>query len=79
MARHQTLERSPTWGDTVRVSDAAPRRFRPGELGAVCGLRTIETAAVAEAFGQPVGTVLYLVEFAAGEAIEVPEGFLRLA
>ena len=72
-------KRPLTWGDAVRVSAAAPPRFRPGELGAVCGLRTVETQRVAEEFAQPVGTTLYLVEFAEGDAIEVPEAFLERA
>jgi hypothetical protein len=45
----------------------------------VCGLRAIETTAAAEEFSQPIGTTLYLVEFAEGEAIEVPEAFLSAA
>jgi hypothetical protein len=72
-------KRPLTWGDTVRVSAAAPPRFQPGELGAVCGLRTVETRHAADEFAQPVGTTLYLVEFAKAEAIEVPEPFLNRA
>lgn len=42
-------------------------------------MRDVETAAQAEAFDCPIGTTLYLVEFADGSALEIPEPLLELA
>jgi len=53
------------WGETVRVSLAAPKESRPGKVCAVCGMR------------QAGDTNLYLVEFENGDSLEVPESWLQ--
>jgi hypothetical protein len=73
-------ERSPykfDWGETVRVSQNAPERFRPSQLSSVCGFRLIETAEQSVAFGAPIGTVLCLIEFGDGSSVEIPEPLLE--
>jgi hypothetical protein len=65
------------YGQTVRVKATAPELFRPGQMVSVCGERIVESKEIAKAFGEPVGTVLCLVEFSDGQAVEVPERWLE--
>ncbi len=51
-------------GQDVYVMASAPKNFRPGTIGSVCGIRQFE------------GQNLYLLEFSDGEAIEIPENFI---
>lgn len=53
------------WGETVVVALASPQESRPGQVCAVCGMR------------QAGDTNLYLVEFANGDSLEVPESWLQ--
>lgn len=62
--RHETF--TFVWGDEVQVKPTAPLEFHPGEYGAVCGMsRFVE--------GDE-----FLVEFASGEAINIPEAELMM-
>jgi len=63
------------WGDTVRVSDAAPSEYRPGCLAEVCGIRQVNPndAGAESRLGLKSGQFIYLIEFPDGDAIEVPE------
>jgi hypothetical protein len=69
----------PTWGDTVLVSQQAPRRLRPGELAEIVGIRHINSPNQADQFAAPIGTRVYLVEFSDGIALEVPEKWIEVA
>ena len=62
-----------TWGDTVRVRDDAPSEFRPGARGAVCGFREID-----KDVSDTEAPRLVLVEFSAGNTLEIPETLLVL-
>jgi len=68
-----------TWGDSVRVVDGAPVRYRPGSDAEVVGLRTVETDRQAESAGDPVGTRQYVIEFADGSSVELAESWLEPA
>lgn len=65
------------YGQTVLVRVTAPEAFRPGQTASVCGERSIENEETAKAFGEPLGTVLCLVEFSDGQAPEIPERWLE--
>lgn len=65
-----------TWGDTVRVLASAPVKFQPGVIGSICGLRVLDTPELAEAAGQPSGTVMCLIELEDGTSFELPENYL---
>jgi len=67
----------PTWGDTVRIRENAPSKWRPGAYADVCGITEIETADQARTFECPIGTMVYLVEFTDGSDVEVPENFVE--
>ena len=43
----------------------------------MCGIRSVEAAEVAAELGEPVGSVLYLVEFDDGDSLELPERLLE--
>lgn len=70
-------ENSPKCGDPVRISTTAPEKYRPSELGDVCGIWTVDTEINAEARGEALGTVIYTVEFGDGASIEIPEYYLE--
>jgi len=65
------------WGDAVRTKSSAPEQFRPGEVSSVCGIYFVENEEAALKFGEPIGTVVCLVEFSNGSSIEVPEKWLE--
>jgi hypothetical protein len=65
--------RRPTWGDSVNISEKAPPQWRPGAYASVCGITVIENERMASLYECPIGTTVYLVEFADGSAVEVPE------
>jgi len=65
-----------TWGDTVSISPDAPVEFRPGAGGAVVGLPDSGVRGPAPDSETGKHSLLYLVEFSDGEAIEVPEAYL---
>lgn len=64
-----------TWGDSVRVAEVegALMTWRPGSVGSICGLRTIENEEQARSTALAVGTTVYTVEFEDGESAQVPE------
>jgi len=78
MAADKIMSYKFDWGDAVRVVDNAPQRYLLIDQGSVCGIRIIDTEAVAEDFCEPIGSALYLVEAGNGEAIEIPERFLEI-
>ncbi len=78
MAFDKSLDPILSWGDTILVRHNAPKRYKPGQIGCICGIRNIESAQVSEAFDQPMQSILYLVEFSNGEALEIPKLFVEL-
>jgi hypothetical protein len=64
-----------TWGDVVRVIQAAPQSFRPGQLGSVVGFRGVGLT------NQPSDSnvMLVSVEFGDGDTMEVPDTYLESA
>jgi hypothetical protein len=67
------------WNEEVVVANDAPAKFGPSKTGAVVGMRVIENEMQASPAGVPIGTVLYLIEYADGNSVEVPASFLRRA
>lgn len=72
------VQPTPTWGDTVRITDAADPEMHRGKLASVCGMRTIETNAQAEQFRSSIGELVYLVELGDGTSFEIPARYLAL-
>jgi hypothetical protein len=67
-----------SWGDSVRVKAGAPEK-RPGTIAAVVGIREIENEAQARQFLATIGGKVYLIEYADGIAVEVPEAWIESA
>ncbi len=76
MASDQVLNYSFEYGDTVQVKQSAPEQYKPGAIGAICGIRTITSLKISSMFKQNIGSKIYLIEFKNGDAIEIPECFL---
>lgn len=55
------------YGQEVDVAAIAPKEFRPGTSASVCGMIRLD------------GQNQYVVEFADGDAVEIPERFLSLS
>lgn len=51
--------------------------MRPEALAEVVGIRSIESSQQAAEFEAIIGSKLYLIEFADGEAVEVPERWIE--
>ena len=66
-----------TWGDEVQVRTDAPIRYRPEAFASVCGMGTISTESQSEAFGFPVGTKVYTIEYSDGSSLQAPEELLE--
>jgi hypothetical protein len=65
-----------SYGDTVRIAADAPERYCPDAMGSACGFRVVASEMESKAAGEPVGTLLWLVEFSDGSAREVPAHYL---
>ena len=59
-----------TWGDSVRVKSGAPVWARPGEAAAVVAMTDIQLSSKPRPFPAPIGSRVYLIEFADGESVE---------
>lgn len=68
-----------TYNDLVRVSKNAPKEYRPGQLGAVCGVNSVSTPARAEELFCQVGSTVYIIEYGDGSSNEIAEQFLESA
>ena len=64
------------YGDDVRIVAEAPERYFPGARASACGYRVIASERESNAVEEPVGTILWLVEFSDGIACEVPVQYL---
>jgi hypothetical protein len=66
-----------TWGETVKIANDAPKEYKPGELAEICSMWEIETDANSRIRGEPVGTIIYSIEFGDGTIIELPDRYLE--
>lgn len=79
MTANKILDPVFDWGDTVIIKQIAPKHYKPGARGSICGMRTIDSLETAKQFNQMIGSVLFLVEFNDGETLEVPNFFLSIS
>lgn len=70
--------KDPTWGDSVKVSDQAPKRFRPGAYGAVYSVNQVDHPKHAESTGTPIGETTIGVEFSDGVGMEMDAKWLEV-
>lgn len=78
-ARRDTMVASYRYdhGQTARVVAHAPESLVPGEYVAVVGMRTVRQEVESSATGYPIGTRLYLIEYADGSSKEVAEEYIE--
>ncbi|OFX02233.1 MAG: hypothetical protein A3E78_04075 [Alphaproteobacteria bacterium RIFCSPHIGHO2_12_FULL_63_12] len=60
------------YGDSVRISPAAPQRFRPGAIGEVVSLYEVKETDSEDQLGVQIGTVLIGIEMSDGSYVDVP-------
>lgn len=63
--RNKIMNYKFTYGDSIVIKAEAPAEFNPGQFAEVCSMRTTKE-----------NINLYIVEFADGSDIEVPEEYL---
>ncbi len=66
-----------TWGDSVLVSGDAEERYRPGQIGSVCGVTEVGSNELAKVLKVPQGSYAYTVEYDDGTDELIPEEYLR--
>ena len=67
------------YGQTVRVVASAPVSLKPGTNVAVVGMTRLDQEREVLKVRCLVGTDIYLVEYADGTSIEVPEQYIEPA
>ncbi len=77
MEGERVLAEVLVWGNYVRIKDGAPDRYRIMRHGIICGQRVIKDIDTSMALGEPIGSVLYLVESSDGDSIEIPQIYLE--
>ena len=66
------------YGQTVRIVASAPVVLRPGTIVAVVGMTKLQTCRDNDLLKSlPKGTTIYLIEYADGSSVEVPEQYIE--
>ena len=65
-----------TYGDSAKVKDNVPEKYRPGEYVAICGITIIDNDYLSLKYNLKKGTITYTIEFDDGSDILIPEEFL---
>ena len=66
------------YGDSAIVKSTAPKRFKPGEIVAICGITIIDNDYLSNKYNCDLGTITYTIEFGDGSDILIPEEYLEL-
>lgn len=66
-----------TYGDSTKVKENAPKKFRPGEYVAICGITIIDNDYLSLKYNFKKGTITYTIEFDDGSDILIPEDLLE--
>ncbi len=67
------------YGQTIRVVAFAPSSLKPGTDVAVVGMTKLGQEREIQNTFYPAGTDIYLIEYADGKSVEVPEKYLESA
>lgn len=65
------------WGETAKVKDTAPSKFRPGEIVSVCGMTKIDSKFLVDKYDSSTDKWIYTIEYLGGTDIEIPECYLE--
>jgi 5-methylcytosine-specific restriction endonuclease McrBC GTP-binding regulatory subunit McrB len=66
------------YGDSIKIQSTAPKKYHPGNYASVVSMRIIDSIEVEKNFNEPIGSILYHVEFGDGSSMEIPEKYLEL-
>ncbi len=66
------------FNDFIRIKNTAPEVYLPGETGVVVGYFKIRFEELALKYNEPIGTAMFVIEFAAGFDKHIPGVFLEL-
>ncbi len=69
--------RSLGWGDSVRVAESAPNVGWRSAVAEIVGMRTIVNEEDGKELHAKVGAIVYLIERADGESIEILEDWIE--
>jgi hypothetical protein len=65
------------YGQTVRVTESAPEKWKPSSTGWIVGMRRADSEQLANEFNTYKNAMIYLVEFdELPDGIEIPEEML---
>ena len=65
------------YGETVKISENAPKKYHPSEIGFVCGMIDIDSVEAATAYDCIGSDWLYTVELLNGSSLQIPEKYLE--
>ena len=65
------------YGDTVIISDNAPLKYHPSEIGFVCGMIDIDSNEAAIAYDCAGSDWIYTIELLNGSSLQIPEKYLE--
>lgn len=67
------------YGQSVRIVETAPSVLKPGSEVAVVGMTKLDQERKIFDIRCPIGADVYLIEYADGKAVEVPEQFIAIS
>ncbi len=65
------------YGESIKISEEAPKKYHPSEVGFICGMIDIDSNEAAVAYDCIGSDWLYTVELLDGSSLQIPEKFLE--
>ena len=65
------------YGESIKISNEAPKKYHPSELGFICGMIDIDSQEAAIAYNCIGSDWLYTVELLNGSSLQIPEKYLE--
>ena len=65
------------YGETIRITKDAPKKYHPAEPGFICGMIDIGSEQIAIAYNCIGSDWFYTVEFLDGSFLQIPEIYLE--
>ena len=65
------------YGESIKISNEAPKKYHPSELGFVCGMIDIDSKESAIDYDCIGSDWLYTVELLNGSSLQIPEKYLE--
>lgn len=65
------------YGESIKISNEAPDKYHPSEIGFICGMIDIDSQEAAIAYNCIGSNWLYTVELLNGSSLQIPEKYLE--